>query len=87
MTKKLPIGHFMKTSAVINFLERISKLNLALEVKKTCKIYEGEFDIYFNVDDLKKILEKDLFQEMECECVTHMILERDIEYYVDSNRE
>jgi hypothetical protein len=34
----------------------------------------GERDVYFNTTDLKTIMEADFFKEMECECITHMIL-------------
>jgi hypothetical protein len=72
-TPKLPLGNYMKVSRVEDFLSK--RPNLVLNVKQTCPIHEGEFDIYYSTEDLKKVIEKDLFQLMECDVITHMIVE------------
>ena len=70
-TNILAPGNYMKTTSVLRFL-RIFPIECMNANQLTKHI--GERDVYFNTADLKTIMEVDLFKEMECECVTHMIL-------------
>jgi hypothetical protein len=74
MTKSTPFlqpGNYMKTSSVLNFLS-----HFPIECMKANQLpkHTGEYNVYFNTEDLKAIMHKDIFKEMECECITHMIL-------------
>jgi hypothetical protein len=74
MSKSTPFlqpGNYMKTTSVLNFLN-----HFPTECMKANKLpkHTGEYDVYFSTADLKAIINKDVFNEMECECITHMIL-------------
>ena len=64
-------GNYMKTTAVLRFLSHFPIH--CMKVNKLTK-HIGEYDVYFNTSDLQSVMDKNLFNEMECECVTHMIL-------------
>jgi hypothetical protein len=75
MTKQfLKPGSYMKISSVIRFLAKYNPIK-EMEANKLTK-HKGEFDVYFSTADLKSIMNIDLFREMECECITHLILEK-----------
>jgi hypothetical protein len=63
----------MKTSSVFNFL-RLAPMH-TMNANKLEK-HIGEYDVYFSTSDLKTIMSEAMFKEMECECVTHLILEK-----------
>ena len=69
--KKLQPGNYMKVTPVLLFLAKhpIQCMN----ANKLTK-HIGEYNVYFNTEDLKPIMPKYLFEELECETVTHMIL-------------
>jgi hypothetical protein len=68
---RLQPGNYMKTTAVLQFL-RLHPIEDMLANRFPKHI--GDYDVYFNTEDLKTIMKKELFQEMECKCITHMIL-------------
>ncbi len=74
MTKSTPFlqpGNYMKTASVLNFLSHFPIQRMkANQLPK----HIGEYDVYFNTADLQTVMSADIFKEMECECVTHMIL-------------
>jgi hypothetical protein len=69
-------GNYMKVNSVMNFFCHDGNIKAALAriIKEVCPIHEGEFDIYYNTKDLKSIIVPDLFRELECQVITHMIL-------------
>lgn len=72
---QLSPGNYMKTKKVIEALEhRFCKSTLASIVKKVCPVHTGELDVYYNTADLKNVIEPNLFRDLECEVITHMIL-------------
>ena len=73
---QLKPGNYMKVSKVNEFIENHFKFTLSDIVKKTCKIHEGEFDSYYDTADLKNVCAPFIFKEMECDCVTYMILSK-----------
>ena len=74
---KLKPGNYMKVNRVIEILNhKFCKSTLASIVEKICPKHEGEYDIYYNTKDLKNVIESTLFRELECEVITHMIIEK-----------
>ena len=73
--KKLQPGNYMKVSKVNEFIENHFKFTLNDIVKSVCKTYESEHGIYYNTKDLQNVITPFIFKEMECNCVTYMILE------------
>jgi hypothetical protein len=73
MTNQLQSGNYMKTTQVLDFL-RIYPTQCAKANQLTKHI--GEYNVYFNTEDLKPIMDNEMFREMECYCVTHMIPEK-----------
>ena len=71
-TTSLQPGNYMKVTPVRLFLSKYFP-NIEMEANKLPK-HTGEYDVYFNTTDLQTIMDKNLFQELECECITHMIL-------------
>jgi hypothetical protein len=75
--QKLQPGNYMKVNSVMEYFYHYNvKSTLAEIIKKVCPIHEGEFNIYYSTKDLKSVIVPDLFREMECQVVTHMILEK-----------
>ena len=68
-------GNYMKVTPVRLFLSKF-RPNIEILANRLPK-HAGEYDVYFNTEDLKTIMDKEVFQEMECECITHMILTLD----------
>ncbi len=68
---RLQPGNYMKTTAVLRFLS-----HFPIQCMKANQLTKhiGEYNVYFNTADLQEIMSADVFKEMECECVTHMIL-------------
>jgi len=75
MERKLQPGNYMKVSKVTEFLENHFKSTLLDIVKKVCPKHEGEHNIYYSTADLKNLMMPYIFQELECEVVTHIILD------------
>ena len=71
-SNRLQPGNYMKVTPVRLFLSKYFP-NIETEANKLPK-HIGEYDVYFNTADLQKVMDKNLFQELECECITHMIL-------------
>lgn len=68
---KLKPGSYMKTTSVLQFL---SKLPIQQMEANNLNKHEGKHNIYFSTSDLKSIISKSIFKEMECEVITHIIL-------------
>ena len=74
MNNKLPNGNYMKVKAVMNyFRHENAKSTLASIIEKTCPVCVGEYSDYYNTEDIKTVINPDLFREMECHVTTHMI--------------
>ena len=71
-SNRLQPGNYMKVTPVRLFLSKYFP-NIETEANKLPK-HIGEYDVYFNNADIKNVIYKKLFQELECECITHMIL-------------
>jgi hypothetical protein len=69
--KTLKPGNYMKTTSVIQFLSNASSHQMNVD---KCEKHIGEIDVYFSTSDLKNVMSENMFRQMECECVTHMIL-------------
>ena len=75
MTTKLTPGNYMKVSKVLETLNhKWCKPTLATVAEKVLTKHSGEHDVYFSTEELKSIMIPDLFKELECEVVTHMII-------------
>jgi hypothetical protein len=64
-------GQYMKTSSVHQFISKWFPSQI-LKIKDLKK-HIGEFDVYFSTADLRSVISADVFREMECDCVTHII--------------
>ena len=78
--KTLPEGQYMKVESVQSYFQtKVLKSTLASVIQLVCPSYEGEYGLYYNVQDLRSVIVPDLFRELECEVTTHVILSK-IEY-------
>jgi hypothetical protein len=68
---KLQPGNYMKVTPVLLFLAKHPIQ--CMHANKLTK-HMGEYNVYFNTEDLKPLMPTYLFNELECETVTHMIL-------------
>lgn len=69
-------GNYMNVHHVIETLNhRFSRPTLASIAEKVCTKHQGKHSIYFNTMDLKNIMMPDLFKELECNVITHMVIE------------
>ena len=73
-TPSLKQGNYMKVTSVRLFLSKYHPI-IEMEANRLPK-HIGEYDTYFNTTDLQKIMDQSLFKDLECECITHMILEK-----------
>jgi hypothetical protein len=64
-------GQYMKTTSVLQFISKWFPTQI-LKIQDLKK-HEGEFDVYFSTADLQSVISIDIFREMECDCVTHII--------------
>jgi hypothetical protein len=71
-TSALSPGNYMRTSCVEKFLQPRSEWHFfpLLDLPT----HTGEFSTYYNTADLQRVLKPEVFQELECEAITHMIL-------------
>jgi len=67
-------GQYMKTTSVLQFISKWFPTQI-LKIQDLKK-HLGEYDVYFSTADLKSVMGEDRFKEMECDCVTYMILEK-----------
>jgi hypothetical protein len=76
--KNLPAGSYMKANAVQSYFQSVNlKSTLASIINITCPVYEGEYDVYYDTQDLKNVINPGLFRELECEVITHIIMSED----------
>lgn len=40
---------------------------------KRCKVHEGNYGFYYNIEDIKPIIGENIFNLIECELITHII--------------
>jgi len=73
-TTSLQPGNYMKVTSVRLFLSKYHPL-IEMEANRLPK-HIGEYDVYFSTTNLQTIMDKNLFKDLECECITHMILEK-----------
>lgn len=64
-------GNYMKVTSVRIFL---GSMPIHLMRANQLKTHKGECNVYFSTEDLKTIMSESVFREMECQCITHMIL-------------
>lgn len=70
--QNLPAGNWMKKSNVIKHLWMHSALRQIIE--KTCPTTASREVDYYNCKDLKNVIAPHLYQEMECQVKTLMII-------------
>lgn len=76
--KKLPTGSYMKAKAVQSYFQSVNlKSTLASIINSTCPVHEGEYDVYYDIQDLKMVIVDGLFRELECNVITHIIMSED----------
>lgn len=69
-------GNYMKCESVMDYFYHINvKTTLASIILKVCPIHGSEGYIFYNTKDLKSVMMPGLFQELECQVTTHMIIE------------
>jgi hypothetical protein len=67
-------GNYMSVSKVNEFIAKYFKLYVnAINALPT---HQGELGEYYDTNDLRSVIYDDIFVEMECECVTYMILDK-----------
>ncbi len=71
-SNSLQPGNYMKVTPVRLFLSKYHPL-IEMKANRLPK-HTGEYDVYFSTTDLKTIMDQSLFRDLECECITHMIL-------------
>jgi hypothetical protein len=72
----LKSGNYMNVGEVDDYLCHINlRPTLVDIIKKVCPIHECKLDIYYNTSDLKSVMRPDLFRELECNVITHMVIE------------
>jgi hypothetical protein len=67
-------GNYMLVSKVNEFIG--THFDLYAEVVDTLPTHQGELGKYYDTNDLRSVIYYDIFVEMECDCVTYMILEK-----------
>jgi hypothetical protein len=70
----LKTGNYMLVSKVNEFIR--AHFQSYVESLKPLPTHSGKLGEYYDTDDIRKVIYDDVFQEMECDCVTYMILEK-----------
>jgi hypothetical protein len=70
----LNTGNYMLVSKVKEFIG--AHFQSYVESLKPLPTHSGKLGEYYDTDDIRKVIYDDVFQEMECDCVTYMILEK-----------
>ena len=75
MANQLNPGNYMKINRVKETINiKFNRPTLVEIIEKYCEVHQGEFDVYYNTNDLKSVMMSDFFKELECEVITHVIL-------------
>jgi hypothetical protein len=64
-------GQYMKVTSVLQFISKWFPTQI-LKIKDLER-HIGELDVYFSTADLKSVISTTVFQEMELDCITHII--------------
>ena len=64
-------GKYMKVTSVLQFISKWFPTQI-LKIKDLER-HIGELDVYFSTADLKSVISTTVFQEMEMDCITHII--------------
>jgi hypothetical protein len=64
-------GQYMKVTSVLQFISKWFPTQI-LKIKDLER-HIGEYDVYFSTADLKSAIPTTVFQEMEMDCITHII--------------
>jgi hypothetical protein len=67
-------GNYMLASKVREFIDKY--FDSYAEIVDTLPTHQGELGEYYNTNDLRSVIYDDIFVELECNCVTYMILEK-----------
>jgi len=67
-------GNYMLVSKVKEFITQY--FELYVDAINGLPTHQGELGEYYRTNDLRSVIYDDIFVEMECECVTYMILEK-----------
>jgi len=67
-------GNYMSVSKVNEFIG--THYNLYPGVLDELPIHQGELGEYYDTNDLRSVIYDDIFVDLECNCVTYMILEK-----------
>jgi hypothetical protein len=67
-------GNYMLVSKVNEFIG--THFKSCTESLNPLPTHSGELGEYYDTNDIKGVIPKDVFQEMECDCVTYMILKK-----------
>jgi hypothetical protein len=70
----LNTGNYMLVSKVKEFIG--THFKSCTESLNPLPTHSGELGEYYDTDDIKGAIPKDVFQEMECDCVTYMIFQK-----------
>jgi hypothetical protein len=70
----LNTGNYMLVSKVKEFIG--THFKSCTESLNPLPTHSGELGEYYDTDDIKGVIPKDVFQEMECDCVTYMIFQK-----------
>jgi hypothetical protein len=74
-SQKLPTGSYMKKVEVLDYVhDKLHKGTLGWLIPQVTRTYCINDDYFYLADDVKNIMAKDLFREMECNVPTLMIL-------------
>jgi len=75
-TRTLSFGKYMACKPVFDAMYfQFCRPSAAEIIKKTCTVLRGEHTLFFDVEELKKVLTPDLFKDLECVVTTHWIVD------------
>ena len=64
-------GQYMKVTSVLQFISKWFPTQI-LKIQDLKK-HIGEYDVYFSTADLQSAIPTTVFEEMEMDCITHII--------------
>jgi hypothetical protein len=67
-------GNYMLARRVREFITKY--FEYYADVIEALPTHKGELGEYYNTDGLRGVLYDDIFVELECHCVTYMVMEK-----------
>ena len=74
MSNQLQPGNYMKVQSVNEFIDKHFSKTYSNTINEKCTKHQGKTGEYYNTADLKQLVTPFVFQELECEVITRMIL-------------